>query len=521
MVAKRATGSPANRGIRGSWTRAWRMVLPAALLIVFASWAATSPVGSSPDDDYHLSSIWCAGGERSGVCESDSDDSSLRLIPQSVSFAHECFAYDASITADCTDVLSDGLVATERVNNVQGLYPTLFYRTMHVFVGEDPQRSVLVMRMFNAVLFVALLTLALWMLTPAIRSALVGTVLVVFIPLGLFIIPSTNPSSWTVTGLTMLWAFGLALAQRRSWRSPRTWSLAAFAGLSALLAIGSRVDASAFVALVVVVVVLLTGIRRARASWISIVVLLVFATVGLTQYATFGTPGSGFTGGMGGTEPGTGLLLTNMVYLPVYLSGAVGGMALGWNDTALPPMVFVFGLLSLGALLARGLEHVPRSKATALAVSLAALVVVPLVFLQREGLAVGEVVQARYLLPLIIVLVLTLSLAIPYGSSRDQGIGLSRALAWSLGLGLGASAGVALWVNAHRYAAGIERGLFDIDLVLDWTGLTALPLPVMVGIGVLASITYVTAAVIGMRNDGPQGTTGQTDSRTTAFRLVR
>ena len=49
--------------------RWWRVVLPLALLVVFGSWAVTSPVGSSPDDDYHLSSIWCAGGERSGVCE--------------------------------------------------------------------------------------------------------------------------------------------------------------------------------------------------------------------------------------------------------------------------------------------------------------------------------------------------------------------------------------------------------------------------------------------------------------------
>jgi len=521
MVARGATGSPGNRGIRGIWTRAWRVVLPVALLIVFASWATTSPVGSSPDDDYHLSSIWCAGGERAGVCESDPEDSSVRLVPQSVGFAHECFAYDASITAACTAGLSEGVVATDRVNNVQGLYPTLFYRTMHVFVGDDPQRSVLAMRMFNAVLFVALMTLALWVLTPAIRSTLVGAVLVVFIPLGLFIIPSTNPSSWTITGLTLLWAFGLALARRRSWRSPRTWLLAVVAGFSALLAIGSRVDASAFVALVVVVVVLLTGIRRARTSWISIVVLLVFATVGLLQYATFGTPRSGFAGGMGGTEPGPGLLFTNIVYLPVYISGAVGGMALGWNDTALPPLVFVFGLLALGALLARGLEHFPRSKATALAVSLAALIVVPLVFLQREGLAVGEVVQARYLLPLIIVFVLTVSLAIPFGSNQDRGLGLSRALAWVLGLGLGASASIALWVNAHRYAAGIDRGLFDIDLVLEWTGMIGLPLPLIVGIGVLATIAYVAAAVSGIRVDGPEGSTGRTGSRTTAFRLVR
>ena len=50
-----------------TWLRWWRVALPLALLVVFGSWAVTSPVGASPDDDYHLSSIWCAGGEQSGA----------------------------------------------------------------------------------------------------------------------------------------------------------------------------------------------------------------------------------------------------------------------------------------------------------------------------------------------------------------------------------------------------------------------------------------------------------------------
>jgi len=364
-----------------------------------------------------------------------------------------------------------------------------------------------------------LLSVALTVLAPAIRSAVTVVTAVVLVPLGLFIVPSTNPSSWTVTGVIFLWAFGLALAQRTSWRSRRTWLLAVATCLSAFLAIGSRVDASAFVALVVIVVFVLTGWTKARASWISCVVLVALAAIGLVQFATFGTPGSGVSGGMGGTEPGPGLFLTNVVYLPVYWSGAVGGMALGWNDTALPPLVFVFGLLSMGALMARGLQDVSRSKGIALLVSLGALVAVPLVFLQREGLGVGEVVQARYLLPLMLVLMLTLSLRVPFGRSTDGGLPLPGVLAWVIGVGIAAAACVSLWVHAHRYAAGNERGLFDIDLVLEWTGLLSIPLPVTVGVGVVASAIFVSAALIGVRRDAV--ITERTDSRTTAFRLVR
>lgn len=484
----------------------WSIVVPIAFFLALVGWALTSPVGSSPDDDYHLSSIWCAGGERDGVCEIDETDDAARLVPVSVAFAHECFAYDASVTAACTDRLDDSLKATERVNNTAGLYPALFYRTMNVLVGPDEQRSVLLMRIVNAALAASLLALAMRVLTPAVRSAVVVVVLVVYVPLGLFIIPSTNPSSWTITGITFLWAFGLALVGRTSWRSRRTWVLLAAVLVTAGLSIGSRVDASAYVVLVVAVVFVLAGFTRVRKAPIAAGVLAVIALVGLVQFATFGTPGSGEVGGMGGTQPGVGLLLTNIVYLPVYLSGAVGAMALGWNDTPLPPMVFVFGVLVMGALVYRGMTEMARRKVVGTVLAFAAVVIVPLVFLQREGLGVGEVVQARYLLPLIIVLFATLSLAVPYARATDVGLPLPRGFAWLLGIAMSATASLSLWANAHRYASGSTRGLFDIDLVMEWSGLVAAPLPLIVTFGVLATIAYIAAGTIGVYSDGRPAT---------------
>lgn len=487
--------------MRGA-TAHWRMLLPVAFFLTLVAWALTSPVGSSPDDDYHLSSIWCAGGERQGVCQEDPSNPVAYLVPESVGFAHECFAFDASVTAACTVNLSDTLVSTERVNNSAGLYPTLFYRTMNTLVGPDEQRSVLMMRLVNAAIAAGLLALALRILTPPVRSAVVVVLLVVYMPLGLFIVPSTNPSSWTLTGLTFLWAFGLAFARRTTWRSRRTWVLLALSILCAALAIGSRVDASAYVVLVVVVALLLTGARRLRKSWLAAVILILIAGVGLSQLLTFGAPGSGVSGGMGGAEPGIGLFLMNVAYLPVYLAGAVGAMALGWNDTVVPPLVFVFGLLALGGLTYRGVSELTRRSLLATIFSFGVLIFVPLIFLQREGLAVGEVVQARYLLPLMVVLFATLSLAVPFGKASDRALPMSRPFAWVMGVGMAASGGLSLWVNAHRYASGSERGIFDIDLELEWTGLVSLPLPLIVGVGVLATLAYVALATVGVVRDG-------------------
>jgi hypothetical protein len=177
-------------------------------------------------------------------------------------------------------------------------------------------------------------------------------------------------------------------------------------------------------------------------------------------------------------------------------------MSLGWNDTFLPPLVFAFGVLALGALTYRGLVNIPPRKAVAAGLALGALVLVPLTFLQREGLGVGEVVQSRYLLPLIVLLLAVLSVRFPLRGRRASGLELPTAVAWVLAIAMAASASLSLWVHAHRYASGAERGLFDVDLVMEWTGITPLPLPLVVLVGVIATALYIGAGLALTKRDG-------------------
>ncbi|QIM19287.1 hypothetical protein G7066_13215 [Leucobacter coleopterorum] len=37
-----------------------------ATLVTFGAWALSSPIGATPDEDFHLASIWCGSGEREG-----------------------------------------------------------------------------------------------------------------------------------------------------------------------------------------------------------------------------------------------------------------------------------------------------------------------------------------------------------------------------------------------------------------------------------------------------------------------
>ena len=89
-------------------------------------------------------------------------------MPESVGYAHECFAFQPAVAACTERPTSFGFDASRQPSAP----PSIFYQAMNVFVGDDPQRSVLVMRMVNAIVFVALLSVALFSrrLAPQWRS---------------------------------------------------------------------------------------------------------------------------------------------------------------------------------------------------------------------------------------------------------------------------------------------------------------------------------------------------------------
>ncbi|MDQ1247068.1 MAG: hypothetical protein QG597_1438, partial [Actinomycetota bacterium] len=74
--------------MRLSWRILAIAVATLSLWLGSAAWAVSSPVASSPDDDYHLAMIYCAGGK------ADCERGGARMRP--------CFAFSAAVTGDCT-----------------------------------------------------------------------------------------------------------------------------------------------------------------------------------------------------------------------------------------------------------------------------------------------------------------------------------------------------------------------------------------------------------------------------------
>ncbi len=482
--------------------RAGLSVLVASFaLLSLLGWAVASPVGASPDEDYHLSSIWCAAGDRTDLCETTGNPGT-RMIPEP--FTNDpCYSRDPARSAECQD---DSFTEPELLESARGNfareYPPVFYGTMSLFASNDVLTSVLIMRSVNAALFTGLLSALLLALPAKLRMPAAGAFLITSVPLTVFLIPSINPSSWAVLGVGTSW-IALVGWFRTDVRRRRT-ALAALAVLGAVMAAGARADAAVYVVIGVGIAVILEARRQPRwwrALWLPALLVLVAAgfllTSGQIWSAIIGFGGAGSVTVPGGAPsipgattpetpaqgPGWGLALSNLVNVPSLWGGALGFWSLGWFDTPMPAVV-AFASVGLWVAVAfSGLSAMSARKAIAFAVVVLALWLIPTWTLTRGGDQVGSEVQPRYLLPLIIVLA---GIALFPSSARQLRLGAAQRAV--LGFASTGAFSLALYMNLRRYLTGNDVFSFDLGRGLEWWW-AGLPSPM--ALWALATLAWV------------------------------
>jgi Predicted membrane protein (DUF2142) len=494
----RRLGSP--RRARGSVVTA---VLASALMFVaLAAWAFASPVGASPDDDFHLASIWCAGDGHGGACET-TDDPDERLVASGFSTSI-CYVFHADQSADCQDDVFDPLAEDESLEtergNFAGLYPPVFYGVTATFAGPDLGSGVLAIRVFNAFLFVAFVTAVVAAVPPALRRPVVVGVVATAVPLGMFIVPSTNPSSWALLCAATLWPSVLGML-RSSGR--RAVVLGILALVSILIGAGARADAAVFGVFAVGVAVVLGVERgRSRGAWAWRAVVLLLVVVG--AYLLFGTASQGAQVGTGlpnAAQPDRtvrGLLVHNLFEVPRLWTGMLGGWGLGWLDTQMSGVTTVLAPAVFFALVFWGLSVLSVRKVLAVLGVFLALYVVPLVLLVQTRAVVGEHVQPRYILPLAVVLAGVATLPVRGVAPRLTGVQAAALVA-----ALGAANSLALHTNIRRYVTGVDSTALDLDFAVEWWW-PAGPGPMTTwALGSLAFVAGLTAlAVLDARTRG-------------------
>ncbi|WP_156109921.1 DUF2142 domain-containing protein, partial [Cryobacterium sp. MLB-32] len=113
------------------WTRlgALSVIVPLLAILALSAWALASPVGSSPDDDFHLASTWCATGEDTSMCRLVGNEQQ-RSLPNSL-LASPCYAFKSDMSASCQGTMfdrNDNFVTSDR-GNFSGAYPPVYYVT--------------------------------------------------------------------------------------------------------------------------------------------------------------------------------------------------------------------------------------------------------------------------------------------------------------------------------------------------------------------------------------------------------
>lgn len=441
---------------------ALRLAAPFALFITLATWGLSSPVGSSPDDDYHMASIWCGQGLREGLCEPGAVPGEF-AVPSAVVLASECFAFEPAESGACTNQLPDGLVETPRSNATDGKYPDVFYGVMSVFATPDVGSSIIAMRLFTAGLFTFVVTALFYLLPARIRPAYVWGAVGTSVPLGLFIVPSVNPSGWAVLSAVTLWAATLGWFAETDRR--RLVGLAGLAALACLVGAGARSDAAVY-GVMAMTAAAIVGFSRTRTFAIRSVLPAGLTLMSVALFFSAGQSAVADPSNLGQRMPWpetVALAVYNIQELPELWIGVLGFWGLGWLDTAMPGVVWVTSVAVVSVLVVVGLKGTSRAKALAVGMVFLALVAIPMYILTVDAVMVGSYVQPRYIQSIVIIFVGLALLRTDTGRRL-----LSRGQAVLITVGLSVANTVALHANLRRYVTGTDVFGLNLNSGVEW-----------------------------------------------------
>lgn len=435
------------------------------MFMSLAAWGMSSPVGSSPDDDFHLVSIWCAHGTSGEFCQEGAAANS-RMVPSALIADSVCFAGKPSLSAACQKDSLQDLTVDDRVDtsrgNMDGLYPPVFYWVIGLFASGNAESSVVAMRIFNAALFTALVTALTVASRANLRPAIVIPALVVSVPLGMFIIPSTNGSSWAMisAALVTMAVVGFIETELR-----RSWLLGGLAAVGVLMGAGARADAAVYAAFALVLGTILAWDDRKAIRW-KLPLLGALLTISITLYFATGQS-TALATGLQPNAPAQSLVrlvVGNFVGVPTLWQGMVGGWGLGWLDTAMPGVVSIAMLVVVGGTVFLGIAKRSGAKTIAVLLAFAALWLVPLVMQVQSRAFVGAYVQPRYILPLGIILVATAL----FVRANQTTVALSTGQWVTVTIGSSMANAIALHSQIRRYVTGTDVLGLNLNTGSEW-----------------------------------------------------
>ena len=495
---------------RGPGSRVqWIQALLGALLflLVGSAWAVASPPMSAADDDFHLTSIACAQGE--GLFCERVDETTVR-VPSTIA-SQPCFIKNSFRGADCLR-WNPELVEVDRWDGDGEHIPQPYYWSMSRLLSSDFWVSIVTMRIANVAIASTLLFLALALLSGGVRTAFALAWLVTIMPVGIFHIASTNPSSWATAGVATFWALLLgAIAARKGPRWLR-FALICSTALSALVALLGRSDSIIYLGATALAVVVLRWRTIKQIQWFfpALLVLLVTGViVGGRRIlsALHLVADQSSSAGHIVFDWGPRFHLLEWPLLIFYVFGGPTPliqpyeirytMGVGWDKYAallpleFPPIVGTFLFVAAALAVGVGLTRYSWRKILAVAVILVTIFVMSFGWMWLSGFAGWP--QARYYVGAVLVAV-GLSLL----STRKRPIPLRKLHVAVIGLlsGLGGTAALATVVRATTNGQGVPGthwSEYESYIQWWWWNISSMPVPhpnILVLLGGLATVFY-------------------------------
>ena len=476
--------------LRARRTLRW-LVFVVALLAVGASWSLSSPPGSSPDDTFHVPSIWCSATADDSLCTDlgpspDRDGYRDVEVPIAIGDDMACFRYNYFESAGCQPEPSSERVRAQANDD---LYPDGYYWLMGPLASTNVAQSVAEIRLVNWIVCFALLIGAIALATPTIRRTAIIALVATSVPLAVFLFASTNPSGMVVAAVPAAW-IGYSSGLRHTDRRLRNASLG-LATFATVFALFMRADAGIYVVIALATVVVAAPdtvsktLRHRLLGAVGVLALVGIVVAAVTRY-----PGAGITVGMRQEDFDrtlSGILFENLRSVSQLWTGAFGDQPLGWLDTPVPQMTRFIMTSIVVLLVVTGVVRSSRVARRPVYVVLAALFVIPMYLMALDRSFVGEGFQARYLLPLLPILVMC---ALADGAEKGS-IVSRRALLVGVSL-IGLAHAFALHANIRRYVTGIEVYGFDLDKNREWWWAWG---PSANGVWAIGSIAFVVAGL--------------------------
>ncbi len=444
-----------------------RVLLAILLFLTFAAWSMGSAVGSSPDEGFVLTSIWCvntpqfkgmddparnapttatgrpifAKGE---TCRRDLARPGTVWVPWKVAESN-CSLGSDIIGAACQKTLTDDVISTDLVNS--GLYPESYLKVMHSLVGQDVYKSTIYMRLLNSLIAAVLIVFTL-SLNKNTSTDLAVALLSIIVPVGISLISSVNTSSWAVTG-SAIFTLSLIAVDRRSLKSKHTIICLFSCALGFWIGNASRYETKYQFLLIFIFVLLyknsdylfFLNVRKKNALFVLIFIGAVFFFSILQDNTFFVTD---FFDNQ--QKDKIALLTLNFLNLPLFITGYFGSWGLNSFDALLMQTVWLFATASFFLVICQSLRYSQKQNKVIGFTSIAVFCATILFYLQHFFVEIRDMVQPRYFFPLLIG-----SSLLIVGNKKTE---FSKSLIISIGFLATAANAIALRTVIRRYVTG-------------------------------------------------------------------